>query len=120
MRLREGVPLDAPPRTAKGQFTNGHGYVQLVFPDRSKCLEHRHVMALHIGRALLAHENVHHKNGNRSDNRLSNLELWSSHQPNGQRVADKVAWARELLRLYGDMFPEEPRRKPKRLTTKIA
>jgi len=34
------------------------------------------------------------------DNRESNLELWSSSQPKGQRVEDKVAWAREILALY--------------------
>lgn len=119
-RLREGTPLDAPRRASKGKFTNSYGYVQLVNADRTKCLEHRHVMAVHIGRELLRHETVHHKNGNRSDNRLSNLELWSSRQPGGQRVADKVAWARELLQLYGAMFPEEPRRKPKQLRPKVA
>lgn len=29
-----------------------------------------------------------------------NLELWSVSQPSGQRVADKVAWAKEILALY--------------------
>jgi len=31
-------------------------------------------------------------NGVRDDNRLENLELWVSPQPQGQRVADLVAW----------------------------
>ena len=57
-------------------------------------------MEQHLGRRLRRYEEVHHLNGDRSDNRLENLELWSTRQPKGQRVEDKVAWAKELLALY--------------------
>lgn len=66
--------------------------------------QHVDVMAGIIGRQLLKHETVHHKNGNRADNRPENLELWSKSQPAGQRVQDKVSWARAILQQYGDLI----------------
>jgi hypothetical protein len=53
-----------------------------------------------LGRSLIKGENVHHKDGDRLNNAPENLELWTKHQPAGQRVVDKVDFAIEMLTLY--------------------
>ena len=85
-------------------FRPGHGNAN----QAGYVLEHRYVMANSLGRPLYGDENVHHLNGDRHDNRLENLELWSSAQPAGQRVQDKLDWALVILRRYMNDFPITP------------
>lgn len=86
-------------RATKPGFTRD-GYVMIKVGGKS-VTEHRHVMEQHLGRSLQVHENIHHRNGDRADNRIENLELWSTSQPPGQRVREKLDHAAQLFELYG-------------------
>ena len=104
-RNKLGQDMSAPNRKfdAPVHVIDKNGYVRVNGAGRPRPFQHRLVMEELLGRALLPHENVHHINGIRDDNRIENLELWTTSQPKGQRVADKIAWAREFLDQYNAM-----------------
>jgi hypothetical protein len=96
--LGPAEPLIAP--DGSGHFTK-KGY-KIIHVDGRRILEHRYVMEQHLGRRLTAEETVHHVRDEmeKPNNDITNLELWSSRHPSGQRVTDKVAFAVEMAKLY--------------------
>jgi len=88
------------PNYGNGVKSDGRGYLQVLIGPKKYKAQHRLVMEAHIGRELDENENIHHKNGIRSDNRLENLELWSSSQPSGQRIRDLLDWAHQIIEKY--------------------
>ena len=109
VRREKNLPLDTPclnPNYGRG-FKMIGGYKSLRNPNHPNSakdgyvFEHIVIMVEFLGRPLEKGENVHHKNGIKDDNRIENLELWSTSQPPGQRIEDKIIWCRDFLDLYG-------------------
>lgn len=98
-----------------GRLIVKSGYVWVWAKDHPKARkgnpyvrEHVLVMEKHLGRYLKLGENIHHKNGIKDDNSLSNLELWTSYQVPGQRVED-------LIDFIAKEYPNEIRKRLREL-----
>lgn len=96
MKARNLVGKPRGPALLSGSVRSaGSGYLTEKTEDGKWIIQHRLVMQRHLGRQLARTEYVHHKNGDRSDNRIENLELWvtkgrSKKDPHGQRLEDAL------------------------------
>lgn len=83
-------------RRGSKRVKDRHGYIKvwvdierdelgaaMTLGDSSYVSEHRLIMARSLGRPLRSDETVHHINGDRSDNRIENLQLRSGRHGKG-------------------------------------
>lgn len=84
-------------------YSAGGGYLRIYDPNSSRrhTSVHRLVMERKLGRKLGRHEVVHHINGNKTDNRLSNLELMtvSEHTKHHAEELLRKRWNKPTLKL---------------------
>jgi HNH endonuclease len=107
-REKLGIDPSIKLKNKRGEgYINKQGYLSFKLnghpcADKNGRVQASHLVIYeHTGRILKKGESVHHKNGMRLDNSIENLEVWSSSQPSGQRVEDKINWCIQFLDEYG-------------------
>lgn len=78
-----------------GRHIDKNGYVQILLEKNDvffkmamtsgRVLEHRYIMANHLGRCLESYETVHHIDGNRQNNKIENLQLRLGNHGKGRK-----------------------------------
>lgn len=119
-RKKSGKPFSDPAHGTIERSPGSDGYINLRVPlgtpgswrrspnaSYSYMLEHRYVMQEFIGRPLATAETVHHRDGNRSNNAIENLELRTGAHGKGITVFDGAEVHIDFLLQYGGLDLEE-------------
>ena len=101
-----------------GRILDKNGYVRMRGSVAARQYEHQYIMEQHLGRKLEEGEEVHHINGNKSDNRLENLYLVD--KKNHSRVhfnlfleVQRLEWENLWLRKELENYKQNPQVKNK-------
>jgi len=108
-----GLSGENHPQWKGGKYKHGDGYIMVRVGTDKYELEHRVVMANHLGRELKTHEHVHHINGVKDDNRIENLELTTASQHTKEHHAPKKdlsTWMAVACLSCGNVFAERKKK----------
>ena len=84
------------------------GYIKLYFENGKVVEEHRYLMEHHLGRKLFYNEIVHHKDGNKKNNNLDNLEI-KPRDVHARRHQKPAELAKLVCSYCGNIFEKEKR-----------
>lgn len=104
-----------PWNAGKGKgWTDKRGYRWIYVVENGKRRakrEHRHIVEQSLGRTLTAEEMVHHINGDRSDNRLENLQVttWGAHTAAHHNGSERPEYTKRTMEVLANYREENKR-----------